>query len=88
MIKNGDPEEQVKQINYMDSVAGAIMLSNVADLTELLSSMAEEGFRITKELVAGLSLYMREQLRRFGQYFLDMNDQPPPLEPKPLPISR
>ncbi len=88
VIKSGDPEEQVKQIKYMDLVASAIMLSNVADLTELLSGMAEEGFRITQELVAGLSPYMREQLRRFGQYFLDMDDQPPPLEPKPLPISR
>lgn len=34
----------------MDVVANAIMLQNVADLTEVLNSMAEDGFTITPEL--------------------------------------
>jgi hypothetical protein len=31
--------------------------------------------------------YMREHLRRFGHYVLDMEETPPPLEPKPVPIT-
>ena len=87
MLKSGDPVEQIKQVKYMDLVASAIMLHNVADLTDLLSDMAAEGLPVTKELVSRLSPYMREHIRRFGQYVLDMDDHPPPLEPKPLPIS-
>jgi hypothetical protein len=86
VIKSGDPVEQVKQVKYMDLVANAVMLHNVADLTELLSDMSAEGLPVTRELVSRLSPYMREHIRRFGQYLLDMDDQPPPLEPKPLPI--
>jgi len=87
VIKSGDPVEQLKQVKYMDLVANAVMLHNVADLTELLSDMAAEGLPVTKDLVSRLSPYMREHIRRFGQYVLDMDDQPPPLEPKPLQIS-
>jgi hypothetical protein len=34
----------------MDVVANAIMLKNVADLTEALNAMAEDGFTITRDL--------------------------------------
>lgn len=87
VIKTGDPVEQMKQIKYMDLIANAIMLRNVADLTGLLSDMAAEGLPVTKELAARLSPYMREHIRRFGHYTLDMDDLPPPLELKSLPIS-
>jgi TnpA family transposase len=86
VLKSGDPVEQVKQVKYMDLVASAIMLHNVAELTELLSEMAAEGLTVTKGLVSHLSPYMREHIRRFGRYVLDMDEQPLPLEPKPLPI--
>ena len=36
VIKSGDPVEQEKQLKYASLVANAIMLSNVADLTEAL----------------------------------------------------
>ena len=84
VIKSGDPVEQVKQVKYMDLVANAVMLHNVADLTDLLSDMTAEGLPVTKELVSRLSPYTCEHIRRFGQYVLDMDDQPSPLEPKPF----
>ena len=37
-------------------------------------------------LVACLSPYMREHIRRFGQYVLDMDRLPRPLNPQPLPF--
>jgi Tn3 transposase DDE domain len=57
------------------------MLSNVADTTEALASMAADGQPVTKSLVAYLSPYMREHIRRFGQYVLDMDDLPSPSTP-------
>jgi hypothetical protein len=62
------------------------MLSNVADLTEVLSSMATDGHAVTAELAASTSPYMRKNLRSFGKYRLDMEELPAPLSPKPLPF--
>jgi TnpA family transposase len=87
VIKSGDPVEQVKQVKYMDLVANAVMLHNVADLTDVLAAMAEEGLPVTRELASKLSPYTRDHLRRFGHYTLDMDDLPPALDPRPLPIS-
>jgi len=70
----------------MDLVANTIMLHNVSDLTDVLTDMAAEGWPLTKELVGRLSPYLREHIRRFGQYVLDMDDLPPPLMPKLLGI--
>jgi hypothetical protein len=87
ILKSGDPVEQAKQVKYMDLVANAIMLHNVSDLTDVLTDMAAEGWPLTRELVGRLSPYMREHIRRFGRYLLDMEDLPPPLEPKSLVFS-
>ena len=56
-----DPVEQEKQLKYASLVANATMLSNVADLTEALAAMAEDGQPVTPDLVASLSPYMRER---------------------------
>jgi TnpA family transposase len=86
VVKSGDPVEQEKQLKYASLVANSIMLSNVADMTGVLASMAEDEHPVTPGLVAYLSPYTREHIRRFGQYVLDMNDLPGPLEPQPLPF--
>jgi len=49
-------------------------------------NMARDGHRVTPALVAYLSPYMREHIRRFGQYVLDMEETPCPLNPQPLPF--
>jgi TnpA family transposase len=86
VVKSGDPVEQEKQVKYASLVANTIMLSNVADMTGVLASMAEDKHPVTPGLVARLSPYAREHIRRFGQYVLDMNDLPGPLKPQPLPF--
>jgi hypothetical protein len=37
-------------------------------------------------LVAGISPYIREHIRRFGRFALDMENLPNPLNPQPLPF--
>ncbi len=85
-MKSGDPVEQAKQVKYMNLVANTIMLHNVNDLTLVLNELAAQGWTLSKELLGRLSPYMREHLRRFGQYVLDMDDLPPPLKPMSLKI--
>jgi TnpA family transposase len=88
VIKSGDPVEQEKQLKYASLVANAIMLSNVADLTTVLSEMAADGHSVTPALVASLSPYTRAHILRFGQYALDMENLPGPLDPQPLPFEK
>jgi TnpA family transposase len=87
IIKSGDPVEQSKQIKYTNLVANSIMLQNVVDLTDILVEMSSEGHTITKELTGYLSPYIRDHIRRFGRYDVDMGKHPPDLEPKSVPIS-
>jgi TnpA family transposase len=86
VVKSGDPVEQEKQLKYASLIANAVMLSNVADLTEVLSAMAKDGHSVTPELAACTSPYIREHIRRFGRFALDMADLPNPLNPQPLPF--
>ena len=88
VIKSGDPVEQEKQLKYASLVANTIMLSNVADLTTVLSEMAADGHSVTPALVASLSPYTRAHILRFGQYALDMASLPEPLDPQPLPFEK
>lgn len=87
LIKSGDPVEQSKQIKYTDLVANAIMLHNVVDLTGVQNDMAAEGMKPSKELVVGLSPFIRDQIRRFGRYDVDMDENPPELNPISIKIS-
>jgi hypothetical protein len=48
--------------------------------------MAKDGHPVTPELVAYTSPHIREPIRRFGRFALDMDDLPYPLNPQPLPF--
>jgi TnpA family transposase len=86
VVKSGDPVEQEKQLKYASLVANAVMLSNVVDLSEVLSVMAKEGQPVTAALAARISPYVRDHIRRFGRFALDMTELPNPLDPQPLPF--
>jgi hypothetical protein len=61
------------------------MLSNVSDLSEVLAGMTRDGHPVTPGLAACMSPYIRGHIRRFGRYFLDIADVPPPPNPGPIP---
>jgi hypothetical protein len=82
VVKSGDPVEQEKQLKYASLVANTVMLSNVADLTEVLCATANDRQPVTADLVACISPYLREHIRRFGRFSLDMADLPKPLNPQ------
>ena len=88
VLRSGDPVEQEKRIKYRDLVANAMMLHNVVDMTNGLRALQQEGVSITPKVVSHLSPYLTEHIKRFGQYVLDMDTQPEPLQPKPLFATR
>ena len=48
--------------------------------------MVRDGLPVTPSLVGRLSPYLREHIRRFGKYDLDMDALPEPLSPRPIPF--
>jgi TnpA family transposase len=84
VLRSGDPIEQEKRIKYRDLVANVVMLHNVVDMTNALYDLKQSGVCITPELVARLSPYLTEHIKRFGQYLIDMNAPSVPFEIKPL----
>lgn len=86
VIKSGDPVEHDKQIRYANLVANAVMLRNVADLTEVIAEMDRDGEPASPELAATISPYIRNHIRRFGRLDVDMAITPKPLAPSKLPF--
>jgi len=88
ILRFRDPIENEKVIKYKDLIANAIMLQNVADMTDVLHTMAQEGYPVTTDVVATFSPYLREHIKRFGEYVIDLETTPPPLQPdKPFLLS-
>ena len=85
MLRSGDPVEQEKRIKYRDLVANAVMLHNVADMTNVLYELRQQGEGVTPEVVRRLSPYLTGHVNRFGVYHLELDRQPPAIDYK-LPI--
>jgi TnpA family transposase len=81
ILRSRDPIEYEKRIKYKDLIANAIMLHNVADMTNILHEMVQEGYEITPDVVATFSPYLTEHLKRFGEYIIDLESIPLPLQP-------
>ena len=64
-MAENDPEEQQKRVRYTDIVANALMLQNVADVTDALEHLKQRGYPVQSEDVAHLSAYMTEHLQRY-----------------------
>jgi hypothetical protein len=61
-------------VEYANLVANTVMLSNVADLTEVRCAMANDWHPVTADLVACISPYIREHIRRFGRFHGECRD--------------
>lgn len=75
-----DPIEQEKRIKYIDVLANAVIIQNAVDMTRILRELAAEGYTVTRETISYLSPYLTEHIRRFGQYRIDMELLPPPIQ--------
>ncbi|MBK8989652.1 MAG: Tn3 family transposase [Chloroflexi bacterium] len=50
-------------------------------IPDVLHEMVQEGYEVTTEIVATFSPYAREHIKRFGEYVIDLEMIPPPLQP-------
>ena len=86
-IKTLTAEESEKQIKYIDLLANAVILDNTFQLSKVLKGLMEEGWNITRDELAMLSPYQTHHIKRFGNYVMDMETLPPPIEEDlPLPV--
>ncbi len=80
IISTNDREEMEKRIKYNDLVANAVIFHNAVELTNILRQLKREGYLIDKNDVAALSPYLTNNIKRFGDYLLDLTEIPPSLD--------
>src|SRR5260370_37808881 len=72
-------EEQEKRIKYTGIIANCIMLDNTIEISAALNTLAKEGCIPTIDELAALSPYITRQIKRFGNYELDLSAIPAPV---------
>lgn len=69
-----------RQIKYNTLVANAVIFQNTVDLTEILQQLKREGYLIDPKDIKTISPYLTEHIKRFGDYWLDMDIFPKALD--------
>ena len=85
ILDNKNRDEQRKLIKYNHLVANCLIFYNVSAITKALHQMRSEGMRLDADTLARLSPYLTRHVNRFGEYRLDLNRQPAPIDYQ-LPI--
>ncbi len=68
-------------------MACAVILQNTVDISLAIQSLSAEGYKVERAALATLSRYITRQLKRYGDYVVDLHNIPQPLEGAiPLPI--
>jgi Tn3 transposase DDE domain len=64
----------------VDLLANIVILDNTLELSQVLKGLMEEGWSITREELAQLSPYQTQHIKRFGNYVLDLETLPQPID--------
>jgi Tn3 transposase DDE domain len=78
-LRSNNPADQEKAIVYIELVANAVAVQNVADQTRALHALREQGINISAEDLSYLSPYTTSRLKRFGQYPLAIDTEEMPM---------
>ncbi len=70
-IERNDPAEQEKIIKFNTLLANCVIFHTALDMTAVLRQLADEGWPVTPAAIANLSPYIRERIKRFGEYATD-----------------
>jgi TnpA family transposase len=76
-IERNDPAEQEKIIKFNTLLANCVIFHTALDMTAVLRQLADEGWPVTPAAIADLSPYIRERIKRFGEYATDGLTEPP-----------
>jgi TnpA family transposase len=80
VIAQNDVIEQEKVIKYGHVLANAVILWNAVQQTRIIKKLRQSGMKITKEQVAFLSPYTLAHIKRFGDYWLEFESVPDPID--------
>ena len=80
VITENDPVEQEKRLKYLDLVASAVILQNTVDMTRVIQTLSAEGMKVNRRILATMSPYLTVNLRRYGDYVVDLKNIPQPFE--------
>jgi hypothetical protein len=80
VIPDDDPEEQTKKLKYNHLLASSLILHNAVDVTAVLRTLSAEEHTIRREDLAQLSPYLTGHIKRFGDYVIDVEAVPEPLD--------
>ena len=61
-------------------MSNAVIFQNTVDLTEILQQLKTEGYLIDSEDIKAISPYLTKHIKRFGDYWLDMDIYPKTLD--------
>ncbi|WP_133501490.1 Tn3 family transposase [Cognatilysobacter terrigena] len=80
VITQNDPIEQEKAVKYTHVVANAVILWNSVHQTRIIRALRKGGWKITAAQVACLSPYPTQHIKRFGDYWLNFEESPDPID--------
>ncbi|MEM9949574.1 MAG: Tn3 family transposase [Cyanobacteria bacterium P01_D01_bin.36] len=80
VLRTNNREELRKRIKYNHLVANCLILYNVFEMSRILNELAQEGYRIEPVAIEGLNPYLTKHANRLGQYSLDINREPQPIQ--------
>ena len=80
VIGENDRDAQRKIVKYNHLVANLLIFHNVVRMTKIIRELLAEGYPITDAVLAALSPYQTAHVNRFGQYTLDLDREPGPIE--------
>ena len=73
-------DEQRKFIKYNHLVANLLSFHTLVTMTKALEQLLEEGHTLDIEALSALSPYRTEHINRFGNYVINPDRLPEPLE--------
>jgi TnpA family transposase len=72
VIADNDPDDHEKAIKFNDLVANLVILSTTLDISAAVNRLLAQGFPVYAEDLATISPYQKDNVKRFGEYILDM----------------
>lgn len=80
IITENDPIEQEKRIKYNELITNSVIFQNVVDITTILWQLKNEGYRFSRQDLERISPYITRNIKRFGDYVIDLQKIPHPIE--------
>lgn len=76
LVASNDEDEMEKAVKYNDIITNSVILQNIIDMSDVIHQLTQEGVQIREEDIAGLSPYITEHIKRFGDYTIDIHHVP------------